>query len=276
MQGVCVSGSQCNARGGIILGSCAQGYGACCAIYVTDCSSDNFQFNLTYIANPDYPHWTKTAGTCIYTLSKASSDICRIRLDFEDAILAYPSTTGLCTTDYFTASQKTGPTIPPICGRNGGHHIYLDAGAYSEDSTTFSAVLTGTSTARKWRILVSQIPCSSLTLPPQGCLQYHTGSIGSIKSFNYDTDSNFEHLSAQDYTICVRREYGHCRIGWIQSTDTDSFKLSRGSASYNGATGPSSCAADTAIILEGSNQVRSVGLVLLGVKVLCAGFRGGL
>ena len=204
LKGVCVSGSQCNARGGIILGTCAQGFGSCCVLYVSDCPSDNFQFNMTYIVNPGYPATTQTAGTCRYTLPKVSSDICRIRLDFVDAVLADPSTAGLCTTDYFTATQKTGPTIPPICGTNTGQHIYLDAGAFSDTSATFSAVLTGTGTARKWRILVSQIQCSSLTLPPQGCLQYLTGSIGSIKSFNYDTTSNYEHLSAQDYMICVR------------------------------------------------------------------------
>ena len=34
------------------MGTCAQGFGSCCAIYVSDCSSDNFQFNLTYIVNP--------------------------------------------------------------------------------------------------------------------------------------------------------------------------------------------------------------------------------
>ena len=204
LQGVCVTGSQCNAQSGIILGTCAQGFGACCAVLVSDCTSQNFQYNGTYIVNPGYPDTTQTAGTCKYTLVKVNENICRIRLDFAEAVLAYPSTAGLCTTDYFTASQKTGPTIPPICGVNTGQHIYLDAGAYSDTSATFSAVLTGTSTARKWRILVSQIQCSSLTLPPQGCLQYLVGSIGSIKSFNYDTSSTYEHLSAQDYMICVR------------------------------------------------------------------------
>ena len=52
MQGVCLSGSECDSRGGFILGTCAAGFGSCCAIYVSDCSSDNFQFNLTYIVNP--------------------------------------------------------------------------------------------------------------------------------------------------------------------------------------------------------------------------------
>ena len=191
-QGVCLSGSECNVRGGIILGTCAQGFGSCCAIYVDDCTSDNFQFNLTYIVNPSYPSKTSEAQTCTYTFNKFSSDVCRIRLDFVDAELAAPSSAGACTTDYFQGSpvtynysscfegnwlllQVTGSDTPKICGNNPGQHIYLDAGAYSSSSATLSAVLTGTSDERKWRILVSHIRCSSLMLPPQGCLQYHTG-----------------------------------------------------------------------------------------------------
>ena len=35
-------------------------------------------------------------------------------------------------------------------------------------------------TCRKWRILVTQIRCDSLVVPPQGCLQYHWGETGEI------------------------------------------------------------------------------------------------
>ena len=52
MQGVCLSGSECDARGGVILGSCAQGFGSCCAVYISSCTSDNFRHNLTYIVSP--------------------------------------------------------------------------------------------------------------------------------------------------------------------------------------------------------------------------------
>lgn len=252
-KGVCLSGSECASRGGSILGTCAQGFGSCCAIYVSDCPSDNFQFNLTYIVNPGYPNTYNAAGTCKYTLNKASSEVCRIRLDFVDSSLAAPSTAGACTTDYFTGTQVTGDTIPPICGYNAGQHIYLDAGADSSSSATFSAVTTGTSDDRKWRILVTQIRCDSLLNPPQGCLQYHWGWYGSIKSFNYDSESTYDHLQSQDYQICVRREYGYCKIGWRQTSDTDSFKMSRPATSYNSATGPGQCDTDGAIIIEGNN-----------------------
>ena len=32
--------------------------------------------------------------------------------------------------------------------------------------------------------------------------------------------------------VCIRREEGYCKIGWIQTSDTDSFKLSRPSTNY--------------------------------------------
>ena len=160
-------------------------------MHKSDCTSDNFKFNLTYITDPGYPGSYTSAGTCTYTLTKSSSDICRIRLDFVEATLASPDSKGACTTDYFTGTQVTGPTIPPICGANTGHHIYLDAGANSASSATFSAVLTGTTTSRTWRILVSQIECSSRSLAPTGCLQYHTGWYGSFKS-NYDTSYTYD------------------------------------------------------------------------------------
>ena len=52
-----------------------------------------------------FPDTYNAAATCKYTLSKFSSDVCRIRLDFVDASLASPSTAGACTTDYFTGTQ---------------------------------------------------------------------------------------------------------------------------------------------------------------------------
>ena len=123
---MCLSGSECDARGGVILGSCAQGFGSCCAVYISSCTSDNFRHNLTYIVSPGqspihctalvpprvtcpgYPGTYSAADTCTYTLPKASSGVCRIRLDFVEATLAAPSTQGACTTDYFTGTQVRG------------------------------------------------------------------------------------------------------------------------------------------------------------------------
>ena len=57
---------------------------------------------------PGYPGTYSAADTCTYTLPKASSGVCRIRLDFVEATLAAPSTQGACTTDYFTGTQVRG------------------------------------------------------------------------------------------------------------------------------------------------------------------------
>ena len=47
----------------------------------------------------------------------------------------------------------TGPNTPEHCGENGGQHMYLDAGAYTDNSAALNMVLSG-NTARKWRIKV--------------------------------------------------------------------------------------------------------------------------
>ena len=59
---------------------------------------------------------------------------------------------GDCETSYFTSNPVTGPAIPPICGGNDGLHIYMDAGAYYDDQSTFSVVV-GES-GLDWKILV--------------------------------------------------------------------------------------------------------------------------
>ena len=62
--------------------------------------------------------------------------------------------------------------------------------------------------------------------------------------------------------VCIPRQYGHCRIGWRQAADRDSFKLSRGAASYNGAAGPgsSNCDPDAAIIIGNDQTYCSTAL----------------
>ena len=57
---------------------------------------------------PGYPGTYSAADTCTYTLPKASSGVCRIRLDFVEATLAAPSSQGACTTDYFAGTQVRG------------------------------------------------------------------------------------------------------------------------------------------------------------------------
>merc|ERR1719184_125681 len=72
------------------------------------------------------------------------------------------------------------------------------------------------------------VECSSLVKPPTGCLQYFTGSSGSVSSFNWQDSTAYEHLQSTSYTACIRQERGYCKIGWKQSPTTiDSFKMGR-------------------------------------------------
>ena len=77
----------------------------------------------------------------------------------------------------------TGKPTPYICGENAGGHMYIDAGAYSSSQALLTGAFVGTATERKWKIKVSMIECGSLALPPQGCLQYHTGIAGQVSIF---------------------------------------------------------------------------------------------
>ena len=99
----------------------------------------------------------------------------------------------------------TGDNSPPICGLNTGQHIYLDAGEFTSNEAKISFSLTG-ATERKWNILVSMIECSSPRCPPRGCLQYFTGTTGTIESFNYRagcTSQPCTHLQAQRYSVSL-------------------------------------------------------------------------
>ena len=67
----------------------------------------------------------------------------------------------------------------------------------------------------------SLIECGSLSAPPNdGCLQYHTGTTGIIKSFNSDVAAPMIiSLAANDinYNICIRQEAGKLVICFLES-----------------------------------------------------------
>jgi len=250
--GTCMTGSECSGQGGKVDGTCASGFGSCCLLYVDTCGG-TISTNRTYIRNPGYPSTYTTAGTCTWTFEKCSSNICQIRLDYDQHTTAAPSNQGFCLTDTTEGNQVTGPNTPVHCGGNAGQHFYMDAGAYSTNSATLSKVLTG-STGRTWKIKVSMIECGSRALPPGGCYQYLTGVTGQVRSHNFNVVSSatYNHLRSQFYKVCVRREKRYCKIGWTQSSDPDSFKLSRDPGIY-GSRVEGSCNPDSVQIPGGSN-----------------------
>jgi len=70
--------------------------------------------------------------------------------------------------------------------------------------------------ARKWKIRVSQIECSSKYRAPTGCLQYYREEMGKISSFNA---KGKVHLVNQEYSICIEPATGMCSITYSQGTD---------------------------------------------------------
>ena len=92
-------------------------------VITTSTCSSTISTNTTYIRNPNYPssYTATSAGTCAYTISKVSDDICQLRLDFQ-TFSGFATTTGGACNDYFTAAGQTGKNPPNICGTNTGYH----------------------------------------------------------------------------------------------------------------------------------------------------------
>ena len=95
-------------------------------IYTSTCGA-SISNNATYIRNPGYPssYTPSSTGSCQYTISKASDDVCQLRLDFQtfSGFVLYDSGApyGACI-DYMTVKGKTGKNPPSICGTNTGYH----------------------------------------------------------------------------------------------------------------------------------------------------------
>ena len=137
-------------------------------------------------------------------------------------------------------------------------------------------------TRRAWKIKVSQVPCGCTTTvrAPDGCLQYHQGISGNIKSFNYNQVGCYAHnrvcdidnmadcemfagytgqLNNLDYSVCLQQEYGFCGTEYYQAAELGSFSLSNTTnldenfqdTTVDGADNGSSCKADYILIPGG-------------------------
>ena len=59
------------------------------------------------------------------------------------------------------------------------------------------------SSPRSWNIQVQQLSCAAAWRPQEGCLQWVTGTSGSLQSYNYRGGL---HLASHYYNICIRTE----------------------------------------------------------------------
>ena len=92
-------------------------------------------------------------------------------------------------------------------------------------------------------IVFSQIECGSIWAPPHGCLEYFTGTSGTIKTWNYD-DTNNIHPSDAAYAICYRREKGYCGLAMTPADESNSFTFGGGNAFTTNGRNADGCAPD--------------------------------
>lgn len=226
MYGTCFTASECGAKGGSSDGNCAAGFGVCCTFELSSCSSSVTQ-NCTYIKNPSYPSTYTTTGSCSYSVTPVNTDICQLRLDFDNFDIT-ETTAGVCT-DSFAMTAPSGQNPLNLCGTLTDFHIYLENARSTTATTLAFTIVTGGT----WKIKVSQIECSSYARAYLDCDQFITGVSGTISSYNWPNVQ----LRAKDYQYCIRREQGYCGIQLSQAVPTtspDSFDTEPGTVSENG------------------------------------------
>lgn len=96
--------------------------------------------------------------------------------------------------------------------------MYIDAGLGQSNPIILTVITSGPSYPRTWRIRVTQIPCDSIAKADQGCLQYHMGVYGRVRSFNFDPTVGAQ-LANQDYSACIRTEKNFCSIQYSVCPD---------------------------------------------------------
>ncbi|GIY44890.1 CUB domain-containing protein [Caerostris darwini] len=207
-QGTCYDTADCIELGGTPMGRCPS-EGVCC-IFDVQCGGATSEV-VSYFRNPRYPSAYEQEGTCKIRVAKHSDSICQIKLEFLVFDLARPID-GNCSQDMLVITgQNENNLIPKICGLNSGQHYYVDV----EDSGAISLHVTMVGIyGRRFNIKINQVRCIGRDAAPPHCLQYHRGTRGAIKSFNYDEPGllGLGYPNNMDYVICIRKEPGFCSI----------------------------------------------------------------
>jgi len=230
--GTCYTAEECSNRNGVATGSCAEGFGVCCVITLScgDTTSENCTY-LSQTASNTPSTNSDTSNGCTYTICPASKVVSRIRLALTMFTIAgpvAPTTTdgtatgtlnagaalGSCNMDTFSVTGSTGP-YPVICGVNDGQHMVVDTDGTTCVKATFSYGID--TVMRNYNIHVIQYDRLNEMGGPTGCLQYFTGLMGTVRSFNWQAVTS-THLQNQFYDVCVRRFVDRCVICWSPST----------------------------------------------------------
>merc|ERR1712038_957820 len=303
--GTCYTAEECSTKGGASDGSCASGFGVCC-MFALSCGGSAPE-NQTYLIQSSV---TSLTSPCTYTICPCSTNICRIRYDFETFVLAnqVAGTTvhgavsittrieaiGDCTTDSFSISGgATGGTggSPVICGTNTGYHMIVDSAP--GDTTCQKAQFNiggSTSTSRTWSIRVTQYACGDYDSSGwPGCLQYYTATANTIQNFGFSptataVTSSVTHLSEQSYDICIRRASGMCYICYSPTITPGtpavivqvSFGLSLSGAKASNSDVGTTCIHDYLEIPGGNTQAISAIAATITVCTRNLPFRVGV
>jgi len=239
--GRCLTSDECTEVGGKPQGNCASSFGVCCFLSISE-TDTLISNNLTYIQNVGYPNFyeglarTDQSGTWTFRL-EGNADLCQIRLDFEDVVLAQPkygTPIGTCggTGDALTVTSSTSKMVGfnSLCGTLTGQHIYIHSSintgeAIVEDAAVVNITLGSTIFNRRWKIKTSRIECGNPNRADEGCLQWFTELGGQFKSFNKPY-TNPMMISNLLYNICIRKAKGMCGISVSQFSDnSNSFRL---------------------------------------------------
>lgn len=179
------------------------------------------------------------------------------------------SAIGACAEDSFTVSGGTS-NVPVICGSNDGQHMIVDTDGSGCVTAMFNYG-SGT-TARAYTIHVIQYSSSNEMGGPPGCLQFYTGTTGTVKTFNYvtATEATSTHLQNQDYNVCVRALADMCSLCWLPSTVGTSATPTRGSFALSNGGSTSAANGAAAGVLSGSGAACADDYVIIPQGVTTA------
>ena len=164
--------------------------------------------------------------------------------------------------------------------------VVLDVNEQTCQKAAFQTAPDGTN--RQWDIRVTQYECGQDDKAgPPGCLQYYTGTAGTLQSFNFPpgattVPTTATHLQNQNYQVCFRRESGYCHLCFIASITAaapNSFGLSVSIAAAAQAASGTHCTTDYITIpngLEGNNIAAGSTATTAGVSRFCGRFLNSL
>lgn len=252
--GTCYTSAECSDKSGTSSGSCADGFGVCCTFIISTCgqsSSENITYWTNPTTSPGYGECTLDICAVSDDICSIRLDFTSFTITgpsthsvanqvgrlmgspvghvSDISVIKGSSWATLCLTDVFSVSGSSPSNAPPaICGSMlTGTHMYVPADVdrcnmlnffFADNANAGATELSErgvqTLATRVWDMTISQIECTSTTLPPAGCTQFYYGSgVATITSFNWKSTTvanTNTHLGMQHQRICIRRERGKC------------------------------------------------------------------